>query len=53
MNDELILIDSREPTFNSKLLASKALNMSTKTISKYLDTGKCYKELYFYSVSKI
>ncbi len=52
INNELILIDSRKPTFSSKVLASKNLNMSTKTISKYLDSGKPYKELYLYCVTR-
>lgn len=49
---ELILIDSNKPTYSSKFLASKSLKISTKTISKYLDSNKSYKGLYFYSVSK-
>ena len=48
----LILINSNKPTYNSKLLASKNLNISTKTISKYLDSDKSYKGLYFYSTFK-
>ncbi len=52
INNELILIDSRKPTFSSKHLATKNLKISTKTISKYLDSGKCYKRLYLYSVSR-
>lgn len=37
----------------SKLEACKELKMSTKTISKYLDSDKEYKGLYFYSVEAL
>lgn len=36
---------------SSKLEATKELKMSAKTISRYLDTDKEYKGLYFYSVA--
>ena len=39
------------PTYNSKLQACKSLKISAKTITKYLDSGKCYKGLYFYSTN--
>jgi DNA-binding Lrp family transcriptional regulator len=51
VNDKLILLNNNKPTYSSKLEASKELKMSTKTISKYLDTHKEYKGLFFYSVS--
>ena len=35
---ELILINSNKPTYNSKYSASKDLNISNKTISKYLNS---------------
>ena len=49
INNELVLINNNQPTFNSKLIATKELNISNKTITKYLDTNKSYKELFFYS----
>jgi len=52
VNGELILIDNNKPSFSSKFLASKSLNISTKTISKYLDSDKSYKGLYFYTTFK-
>jgi hypothetical protein len=52
INNEWILINTNKPTFNSKYIAAKELKMSTKTISKYLDTNKDYKGLYFYSFAK-
>lgn len=51
VNDKLILINNNKPTYSSKLDASKELKMSAKTISKYLDTHKEYKGLFFYSVA--
>lgn len=45
-------LDNNKPSFSSKLLASKALNISTKTISKYLDSDISYKGLYFYTTFK-
>lgn len=49
---ELILINSNKPTYNSKYSASKDLNISNKTISKYLNSDKNYKGYYFYSTLK-
>lgn len=49
----LILIDNNKPSYSSKFLASKSLNISTKTISKYLDSDKSYKGLYFYTTFKV
>ena len=49
INNKLVLINNNQPSFNSKLIASKELNISNKTITKYLDTNKSYKELFFYS----
>ena len=48
-DDKLILININEPTFLSKEAASKKLQISPKTIRKYLDTNKPYKNLFFYS----
>ena len=47
---KLILINSNTPSFSSKHLAAKELKISTKTISKFLNIHKDYKELYFYSI---
>lgn len=38
VNDKLILLNNNKPYYVSKLEASKVLKISTKTISKYLDT---------------
>ena len=51
-DDGVILIDSNKPTYSSKLLASKGLKFSYKTINKYLDINKSYKGLYLYSTPK-
>jgi len=65
VNNKFILLNSNKPTFSSKLEATnpagslrnlrvpsgKELKMSAKTISRYLDTDKEYKGLYFYSVA--
>ena len=48
----LILINSNKPTYNSKFLVPRNLDISTKTISKYLDSDQRYKGLYFYSTFK-
>ena len=49
--NQLNLINYNKP-FKSKLQASIALNVSGKTISKYLDTNLFYKELMFFSEEK-
>ena len=49
INNKLVLINNNQPTFNSKYLAAKELKISHKTINKYLDTNKSYKDLFFYS----
>lgn len=49
INSKFILINNNQPTFNSKYIASKELKIDNKTISKYLDTNKSYKDLFFYS----
>ena len=49
INNELVLINDNKPTFNSKNIAAKELNISSKTIAKYLDTNKYYNDLLFYS----
>lgn len=46
---EFTLIDTNQP-FSSKLQASINLNMSHKTISKFLDTYIPYKGLFFFSL---
>lgn len=51
VNNKLILLNDNKPTFSSKLEATKELKMSAKLISRYLDTHKEYKGLYFYSVA--
>lgn len=43
IDNELVLINSNEPTYNSIYTAAKELKMSHKTINKYLDTNK-YRE---------
>jgi len=60
VDSALILIDNNKPSYSSKFLASKSLNISTKTISKYLGAlvlsmrspDKSYKGLYFYTTFK-
>ena len=49
IDNELVLINSNEPTYNSIYTAAKELKMSHKTINKYLDTNKYYNNLLFYS----
>ena len=49
INNKLVLINNNKPTFNSKYLAAKELNITNKTINKYLDTDKSYNDLFFYS----
>lgn len=53
VNNKLILLNDKKPTFSSKLEATKELKMSAKTISRYLGRSphKEYKGLYFYSVA--
>lgn len=48
LDDKFILMNSNETGFSSKHLAAKEL--SHKTISKFLNTHKDYKGLYFYSI---
>ena len=43
-------MNSNEIGFSSKHLAAKELKLSHKTISKFLNTHKDYKGLYFYSI---
>jgi hypothetical protein len=50
LENKLILVDSSETGFSSKHLAAKELKLSTKTISKFLNTHKEYKGFYFYSI---
>ena len=49
INNKLVLINNKQPTFNSKYLAAKELKISHKTINKYLDTNKSSNDLFFYS----
>lgn len=51
VNNDLVLINENQPTFNSKNIAAKELKISPKTITKFLDTNIPYKDLYFYSTS--
>ena len=50
LDDKFILMNSNETGFSSKHLAAKELKLSHKTISKFLNTHKDYKGLYFYSI---
>ena len=52
VEDKLELINSDLSSYKSKLLASKSLKISVKTIDKYLDSDEGYKGLYFYSIRK-
>jgi len=49
LDGRYINISNNEPSFNSKYIAAKQLKLSTKTISKFLNTHKDYKGLYFYN----
>lgn len=49
IDGEFTLIDYNQP-FSSKLQASKSLNMSHKTIAKFIDTNVPYKGLFFFSL---
>jgi len=49
LDDKLILINNDQPTFVSKNQAFKKLGITTKTISKYIDTHKYYNNMLFYS----
>ena len=42
-------INNNEPSFNSIHIAAKQLKLSTRIISKFLNTHKDYKGLYFYN----
>ena len=50
IDNNLILINDRNPTFNSKYSASKELKISHKTINKYLDKKIFYKGYIFQSI---
>ena len=50
LDDKFIRMNSNETGFSSKHLAAKELKLSHKTISKFLNTHKDYKGLYFYSI---
>lgn len=47
--ENLVLINENLPTYVSKLKASTDLGISTKKISKILNTGELYKDFLFYS----
>lgn len=49
VNNELLLLNNNESTFNTINKVSKELKICTKTIAKYIDTKKLYKNFYFYS----
>lgn len=48
VDGKYILTGISQP-FSSKLQASKALNISPKTIAKFFDSHNSYKELFFFS----
>ena len=50
LEDKFVLINPNGTSFSSKHLAAKELKLSHKTISKFLNTHKDYKGLYFYSI---
>ena len=47
LDDKLILMNSNETSFNSKHLAAKELKLSSKAISKFLNTIKTIKVCIF------
>ena len=47
-DSKYILLSDNQP-FESKLQASKFTGVSTKTITRYLDTHNCYQELFYFS----
>jgi len=47
--ENIVLINENSPTYVSKLKASTDLGITTKKISKILDTDESYKDLLFYS----
>lgn len=47
-DSKYILLGDNQP-FESKLQASKSIGVAAKTITRYLDTHKCYQELFFFS----
>ena len=51
VDDKYTLLNNKKANYSSKLDASTQLKISSKTMDKYLDTGKEYKGLYFYSVA--
>ena len=51
VEDKLTLLNNKKTNYSSKLEASILLKISSKTIDKYLNIGKEYKGLYFYSVA--
>lgn len=53
LNSELVLLTEEEPTFKTIDSACKKLKISSVTIYKYLDSGKPYKNLYFYSLKPL
>lgn len=48
VDGKYILMDDNQP-FSSKLQASKTLNMSHRTIAKFIDSHNSYKEFFFFS----
>lgn len=50
--DKYIILETDQP-FKSKLQASKELNISAKTITRYVNTNKNYKGLYFFNSKQL
>jgi len=48
-DDTFFLINDNKPTYVSRSQACEDLHISKNTIRKYIDNGKNYKGLYFYS----
>jgi len=52
LNGKYTLLDNNQP-FKSKLKAAEALNISSPTVKKYLDTHSCFSEFYFFSSPQV
>lgn len=46
LNGKYTLLDNNQP-FKSKLKAAGALDISPKTVKKYLDTHSCFNQFFF------
>jgi len=49
VDEKLLLINDKKPTYLSRKQACEDIHISKNTIRKYIDNGKSYKGLYFYS----